>query len=63
MPRYRTYTLRVEWDGTAAPLTEDEQNILDDSTNDAADAVNDALPDGYYCKIDGPHELNKRETT
>ena len=48
--RYRTYTLRIEASDDAEPLVDTE--ALEGALQDAQDAVNDALPDGYYCKID-----------
>ena len=51
MPRYRTYTLRIEtpedWHLDTA-----EREDLQAGIQAAEDAVNDRLPDGFYCKID-----------
>ena len=51
--RLYTYTLRVEV--VEAELVEMyDQEALQGAIQHAEDVVNDALPEGYYCKIDGP---------
>ena len=50
--RYRTYTLRIEHDGD--DLMAEDLDELGGALQDAEDVVNDHLPDGFYCKIDGP---------
>ena len=52
MMRYQTFTLRIERAENAPPLTSDEIAAVWGATSDAEDVMNDALPDGYYCKID-----------
>ena len=51
--RYRTYTLRIEQSDDVEPhamLADDVSGAL----AHAEDVVNDVLPYGFYCKIDGP---------
>ena len=50
--RYQTFTLRIERSDDAPALTEDEIGEVMGATSDAEDVINDALPEGYYCKID-----------
>jgi len=51
MPRYRTYTLRIESEDGASLLPAEWWNMQRAISN-AEDVVNDTLPDGFYCKID-----------
>jgi len=47
--------LRIEWDGREpGGLDDHEQEALSSSLGHAEDAVNDALPQGFYCTVDGP---------
>ncbi len=59
--RVSVYTLRImgphwmEFPSTAK-FDEANQKVLDnigEALSHAEDAVNDALPEGYYCKIEG----------
>ena len=52
MPRYRTYTLRIEETRDETGMAPYEIERLDEAIQGAQDVVNDALPDGFYCKID-----------
>ena len=47
--RIATYTLRIQGDGALAAA---DQESLQRAIQHAKDVVNDALPEGYYCKID-----------
>jgi hypothetical protein len=48
--RHSTYTLRIEaTDGVAL-----DADQLSAGLQDAEDVLNDRLPEGFYCKIDGP---------
>lgn len=51
MMRAATFTLRVQSD-TPIPLRGDELEALQRALSHAEDVVNDALPEGFYCKID-----------
>ena len=51
MMRAYTYTLRIESD-TPLPLFRHELFALQRALSNAEDVVNDALPEGFYCKID-----------
>ena len=56
MPRLYTYTLRIETTGEpdvdVHGMDEAEENALQNALQNAEDVVNDALPEGFYCKID-----------
>lgn len=50
--RLYTYTLRIDTTVEGGGLQVDEIERLQGALQDAEDVVNDALPDGYYCKVD-----------
>jgi hypothetical protein len=65
MPRYKTYTLRIECsedrpgpefseigEASGMSLTPEEEDALSGAVQDAEDVINDHLPEGFYCKID-----------
>lgn len=55
MARYRTYILRIEsFDSSEdnEPLTLMDASEVFKALQNAEDIVNDALPEGMYCKID-----------
>jgi hypothetical protein len=52
--RHSTYTLRIEADGLRTMLTPTELEQMQAGLQDAEDVINDRLPEGFYCKIDGP---------
>ena len=49
--RVATYTLRIMSD-TPILMTGVEQEAFQRGMTHALDAINDALPEGFYCKID-----------
>lgn len=51
MMRAATYTLRIESD-TPIPLLRDEAERFQRALSHAEDVIDDALPEGFYCKID-----------
>lgn len=51
MMRAATYTLRIESD-TPIPLLRNERERLQNALQHAEDTIDDALPEGFYCKID-----------
>jgi hypothetical protein len=52
--RHSTYTLRIETRDDTPHLSAVWGMDLISALSHAEDVVNDALPEGFYCKIDGP---------
>jgi hypothetical protein len=52
--RHSTYTLRIMQGHEAADPGEIVDEAVMRGLQDAEDVINDRLPEGFYCKIDGP---------
>lgn len=57
--RLYTYTLRINTTVEGGGLIADEIEALQGAIQDAENVVNDALPEGYYCKIEDTDRLEE----
>lgn len=49
---FQRYRLRVVWVGNSHEDDDELEEIVQRAIQDAENAISDALPEGYYCKIE-----------
>lgn len=50
--RFQRYTLRITWSTYQHEDADELEEIVQRAIQDAENAISDALPEGYYCKIE-----------